>query len=107
MRSLRSAQTLAFRSLRSVRPLHGAVPPAAAAGARSCASLVPPPRLPPPSSRVVPPGVAGAVSFSLTFATLAAAEAKAKERPPTDLLPQNVVLYQYQACPFCNKVRDA
>jgi hypothetical protein len=20
-------------------------------------------------------------------------------------LPQNVVLYQYQACPFCNKVR--
>ncbi|KAF8780716.1 hypothetical protein HU200_001321 [Digitaria exilis] len=105
MRSLRSAQTLAFRSLRSVRPLHGAVPPAAAAGARSCASLVPPPRLPPPSSRVVPPGVAGAVSFSLTFATLAAAEAKAKERPPTDLLPQNVVLYQYQACPFCNKVR--
>nr|CAB3484199.1 unnamed protein product [Digitaria exilis] len=105
MRSLRSAQTLAFRSLSSVRPLHGAVPPAAA-GARSCASLVPPPRLPPPSSRIVPPGVAGAVSFSLTFATLAAAEAKAKERPPTDLLPQNVVLYQYQACPFCNKVRD-
>jgi len=45
------------------------------------------------------------VSFSLTFATVAAAEAKAKERPPTDLLPRNVVLYQYQACPFCNKVR--
>jgi hypothetical protein len=53
----------------------------------------------------VPTGVAGAVSFSLTFATVAAAEAKAKERPPTDLLPQSVVLYQYQACPFCNKVR--
>jgi hypothetical protein len=55
----------------------------------------------------VPTGVAGAVSFSLTFATVAAAEAnaKAKERPPPDLLPQSVVLYQYQACPFCNKVR--
>ena len=53
----------------------------------------------------MPAGVAGAVSFSLTFATVAAAEAKAKERPPTDLLPRNVVLYQYQACPFCNKVR--
>ena len=66
---------------------------------------MPPPRLPPPSPRAVPAGVAGAVSFSLTFATVAAAEAKAKERPPTDLLPQNVVLYQYQACPFCNKVR--
>ncbi|PUZ56144.1 hypothetical protein GQ55_5G272200 [Panicum hallii var. hallii] len=107
MRSLRAAQT--FRSLLSARPLHGAASPAAAAaaaGSRWCAPLVPPPRLPPPSPRVMPGGVAGAVSFSLTFATVAAAEAKAKERPPTDLLPQNVVLYQYQACPFCNKVRD-
>ncbi|XP_025819840.1 prostaglandin E synthase 2 isoform X3 [Panicum hallii] len=106
MRSLRAAQT--FRSLLSARPLHGAASPAAAAaaaGSRWCAPLVPPPRLPPPSPRVMPAGVAGAVSFSLTFATVAAAEAKAKERPPTDLLPQNVVLYQYQACPFCNKVR--
>jgi len=67
--------------------------------------MVPPPRLPPPSPRVMPAGIAGAVSFSLTFATVVAAEVKAKERPPTDLLPQNVVLYQYQACPFCNKVR--
>ncbi|CAL4956092.1 unnamed protein product [Urochloa decumbens] len=108
MRSLRPAQTLALRSLLSARALHGAASPAApaaAGGARGCAPLVPPPRLPPPSSRAVPSGVAGAVSFSLTFATVAAAEAKAKERPPTDLLPQNVVLYQYQACPFCNKVR--
>ncbi|RCV25971.1 hypothetical protein SEVIR_5G208800v4 [Setaria viridis] len=107
MRSLRAAQTLAFRSLLSARALHGAASPAAAAaaGARWSAPLVPPPRSPPPSSRAVPAGVAGAVSFSLTFATVAAAEAKAKERPPADLLPQNVVLYQYQACPFCNKVR--
>ncbi|WVZ84263.1 hypothetical protein U9M48_031314 [Paspalum notatum var. saurae] len=107
MRSLRAAQTLASRSLLSVRHLYGAASPAAAAaaGVRWCAPSVPPPRLPPPSSRVMPAGVAGAVSFSLTFATVAAAEAKAKERPPQDLLPQSVVLYQYQACPFCNKVR--
>jgi hypothetical protein len=36
---------------------------------------------------------------------VAAAEVQAKERLPADLLPHNVVLYQYQACPFCNKVR--
>jgi hypothetical protein len=36
---------------------------------------------------------------------VAAAEVQAKERLPADLLPRNVVLYQYQACPFCNKVR--
>ncbi|KAL6660330.1 hypothetical protein ACP70R_001876 [Stipagrostis hirtigluma subsp. patula] len=106
MRSLRAAQTLASRSLLlSARALHGAASPSAA-GARLCAPAAPPPpRSPAPPSRAAPAGVAGAVSFSLTFATLAAAEARAKERPPTDLLPQNVVLYQYQACPFCNKVR--
>ncbi|KAL6839804.1 hypothetical protein ACP4OV_030492 [Aristida adscensionis] len=106
MRSLRAAHELASRSrLLSARGLHGAASPAsAAAAARGCAPLAA--AAPPlPSSRAVPAGVAGAFSFSLTFATLAAAEAKAKERPPQDLLPQNVVLYQYQACPFCNKVR--
>ncbi|XP_051181316.1 uncharacterized protein [Lolium perenne] len=35
---------------------------------------------------------------------MAAAEVQAKERLPADLLPHNVVLYQYQACPFCNKM---
>ncbi|XP_066346796.1 uncharacterized protein [Miscanthus floridulus] len=108
MRSLRAAQTLVSRSLLSARHLNGAASPAtaaAAAGARWCATPVPVPRSPLPFSRVMPAGVAGAVSFSLTFATVAAAEAKAKERPQPDLLPQNVVLYQYQACPFCNKVR--
>ncbi|KQJ81969.1 prostaglandin E synthase 2 [Brachypodium distachyon] len=102
MRSLRAAHTLASRSLLlSARALHGTACPgaAAAAGGRWGA---PPPA---PSSRVVPAGIAGAVSFSLTFATVAAAEVQAKERLPVDLLPQNVVLYQYQACPFCNKVR--
>ncbi|XP_062184746.1 uncharacterized protein LOC133888490 [Phragmites australis] len=103
MRSLRAAQTLASRSLLlSVRALQGGASPAA--GVRLCAP-VPPPRSPSPSLRAVPAGVAGAVSFSLTFATVAAVEAKAKERPPPDLLSQTVVLYQYQACPFCNKVR--
>ncbi|KAK3145190.1 hypothetical protein QOZ80_4AG0325150 [Eleusine coracana subsp. coracana] len=105
MRSLRAAQILASRSLLlSVRALHSAAS-AAGAGARLCSQPVLPTRSPSPSSRAVPTGVAGVVSFSLTFASVAAAEAKAKERPPPDLLPQNVVLYQYQACPFCNKVR--
>lgn len=44
--------------------------------------------------------VAGAVSFSVL-----ASEACAKEPPPIDLLPKDVVLYQYEACPFCNKVK--
>ncbi|GJN12968.1 hypothetical protein PR202_ga31297 [Eleusine coracana subsp. coracana] len=106
MRSLRAAQILASRSLLlSVRALHSAAS-AAGAGARLCSQPVLPTRSPSPSSRAVPTGVAGVVSFSLTFASVAAAEAKAKERPPPDLLPQNVVLYQYQACPFCNKVRE-
>lgn len=105
MRSLRAAQSLASRSLLlSVRALHSAASPAGA-NARCCSLPVLPTRSPSPSSSAVPTGVAGVVSFSLTFASVAAAEAKAKERPPTDLLPQNVVLYQYQACPFCNKVR--
>lgn len=46
-------------------------------------------------------GVAGALSFSLAVAT--AAEAKAPPSP--DLMPKDVVLYQYEACPFCNKVK--
>ena len=42
---------------------------------------------------VMPAGVADAVPFTRTFATVAAVEAKAKERPQLDLLSQNVVLY--------------
>ncbi|KAG8052595.1 hypothetical protein GUJ93_ZPchr0001g29244 [Zizania palustris] len=105
MRTIRTAQTLASRSLLlSSRALHGvASSVVAAAGGRLGSLPLPPP--PASSSRSMPVGIAGAVSFSLTFATMAAAEAKAKERPPLDLLPQDVVLYQYEACPFCNKVR--
>ncbi|KAM0853512.1 hypothetical protein ACQ4PT_051011 [Festuca glaucescens] len=107
MRSLRAAQSLASRSLLlSARALHGATAsPAAAAGGSRWGNPLPPSPAPTPSSRALQGGVAGAVSFSLTFATVAAAEVQAKERLPADLLPQNVVLYQYQACPFCNKVR--
>jgi microsomal prostaglandin-E synthase 2 len=108
MRSLRAAQTLASRSLLlSARALHGAAasPAATAAGGSRWGNNPPPPAPAPSSSRALQGGIAGAVSFSLTFATVAAAEVQAKERLPADLLPQNVVLYQYQACPFCNKVR--
>uniref|UniRef100_A0A0E0KNC2 Prostaglandin E synthase 2 n=1 Tax=Oryza punctata TaxID=4537 RepID=A0A0E0KNC2_ORYPU len=108
MRSIRGAQALASRSLLlSSRALHGAAASTAAAaagGGRLGVQPSPPSQASSSSSsRAMPAGIAGAVSFSLTFATMAAAEAK--ERPPMDLLPQNVVLYQYQACPFCNKVR--
>uniref|UniRef100_A0ACD5VI08 Uncharacterized protein n=1 Tax=Avena sativa TaxID=4498 RepID=A0ACD5VI08_AVESA len=98
MRSLRTAQILASRSL--------------LLSARSTTPRPPPLRWPlgkelplVPSSRALQRWIAGAVSFSLTFTMAAAAEVRAKERLPTDLLPQNVMLYQYQAFPFCNKVR--
>lgn len=48
-------------------------------------------------------GIAGALSLSL-FSTAAVAEAKSQPLRG-DLLPKEVVLYQYEACPFCNKVR--
>ncbi|KAI4326278.1 hypothetical protein MLD38_031607 [Melastoma candidum] len=32
-------------------------------------------------------------------------QALAKEPPPAGLVPKDVVLYQYEACPFCNKVK--
>ncbi|KAK7314645.1 hypothetical protein VNO77_33172 [Canavalia gladiata] len=37
--------------------------------------------------------------------TLISQEVLAKEPPPPELLPHDVVLYQYEACPFCNKVK--
>ncbi|KAG0474881.1 hypothetical protein HPP92_014567 [Vanilla planifolia] len=53
------------------------------------------------SSTSVKVGLAGALSFSLAMSTAVVA----KERPPPELLPKEVVLYQYEACPFCNKVK--
>ncbi|KAJ6818887.1 uncharacterized protein M6B38_404140 [Iris pallida] len=69
-------------------------------GQHRCRWLSPPPPL--VGSRSVSLGVAGAVSFSVTFASAAA---EAKEVPKPDLIPRDVVLYQYEACPFCNKVK--
>ncbi|XP_039138522.1 prostaglandin E synthase 2 [Dioscorea cayenensis subsp. rotundata] len=61
--------------------------------------------LPAPSdliaSKPVSLGLAGALSFSLTLMT----RAEAKEPPAAELVPKDVVLYQYEACPFCNKVK--
>lgn len=52
-------------------------------------------------ARVLSLGVAGA----LISAAAAAQEVHAKEPPPPELVPKDVVLYQYEACPFCNKVK--
>lgn len=46
-------------------------------------------------------GVAGALIASVSVSE----EALAKEPPPSHALPNDVVLYQYEACPFCNKVK--
>ncbi|KAI5083904.1 hypothetical protein GOP47_0000073 [Adiantum capillus-veneris] len=46
---------------------------------------------------------AGALSIS--FAASSYTVAAAKELPRADLIPKEVILYQYEACPFCNKVR--
>ncbi|KAL3688892.1 hypothetical protein R1sor_015201 [Riccia sorocarpa] len=46
---------------------------------------------------------AGAFSASVALSSIPAA--LAKERVIADRLPKEVVLYQYEACPFCNKVK--
>lgn len=46
---------------------------------------------------------AGAISFS--FAASSFTTAIAKERPSSEFIPKDLVLYQYEACPFCNKVK--
>ena len=51
-------------------------------------------------ARVLSLGVAGAL-----ISVAAAQEVHAKEPPPPELVPKDVVLYQYEACPFCNKVK--
>ncbi|KAJ8772670.1 hypothetical protein K2173_027847 [Erythroxylum novogranatense] len=60
--------------------------------------------------RVSRPSVArdvftGTMFFSVASSSLEQ-EAHAKELPPAgNFLPKDVVLYQYEACPFCNKVK--
>ncbi|KAK3228290.1 hypothetical protein Dsin_008152 [Dipteronia sinensis] len=49
--------------------------------------------------------VAGALASIAAFASLSYQEVHAKEPLPADLVPKEVVLYQYEACPFCNKVK--
>ena len=44
-------------------------------------------------------GVAGTMRFSSVAAASLAPDAQSK------FLPKDVVLYQYEACPFCNKVK--
>lgn len=48
--------------------------------------------------------VTGAVLFSAAASSLAE-EVHAKEPLPPPVCPKEVVLYQYEACPFCNKVK--
>lgn len=50
-------------------------------------------------------GVTGTMFFSVAASSLAQ-EAQAKEASRVEnLMPKDVVLYQYEACPFCNKVK--
>ncbi|ONI09347.1 hypothetical protein PRUPE_5G233700 [Prunus persica] len=49
-------------------------------------------------------GVAGTLA-SVAVASSLTQEVYAKEPPPAELVPKDVVLYQYEACPFCNKVK--
>lgn len=56
------------------------------------------------SCRKLAIGVAGTLA-SVAIATSLTQEVYAKEPPPAELVPKEVVLYQYEACPFCNKVK--
>ncbi|PHU21004.1 hypothetical protein BC332_12155 [Capsicum chinense] len=48
--------------------------------------------------------VAGTMLFSVAATTLTE-EVHAKVAVPPELRPKDLVLYQYEACPFCNKVK--
>ncbi|KAI4351030.1 hypothetical protein L6164_005419 [Bauhinia variegata] len=49
-------------------------------------------------------GAAGAL-IGVVAATSLSQEVYAKESVPPEAVPKDVVLYQYEACPFCNKVK--
>ena len=59
---------------------------------------------PPTDSSIGSLIAAGAISISFAASTYSSVAA-AKEMPRADLIPKEVVLYQYEACPFCNKVK--
>ena len=52
------------------------------------------------SAQAVSLGLASVVASVATVASV-----YAKESPPAEVMPNDVVLYQYEACPFCNKVK--
>ncbi|KAL3372266.1 hypothetical protein AABB24_008689 [Solanum stoloniferum] len=56
------------------------------------------------SARTAAHAVAGTMLFSVAATTLTE-EVHAKEAVPPELRPKDLVLYQYEACPFCNKVK--
>lgn len=56
------------------------------------------------SARTAAHAVAGTMFFSVAATTLTE-EVHAKEAVPPELRPKDLVLYQYEACPFCNKVK--
>ncbi|KAI3460417.1 hypothetical protein Pfo_017080 [Paulownia fortunei] len=56
------------------------------------------------SSRAAARAVAGTMLFSVA-ATTVVEEVHAKEPVQSKFRPKEVVLYQYEACPFCNKVK--
>ncbi|KAL8514769.1 hypothetical protein ACS0TY_013739 [Phlomoides rotata] len=48
--------------------------------------------------------ITGTMLFSVAAAALVE-EVRAKEPVQSELMPQDVVIYQFEACPFCNKVK--
>ncbi|GKV23259.1 hypothetical protein SLEP1_g33010 [Rubroshorea leprosula] len=56
------------------------------------------------SARGVCLGLAGALASVATAASLSQS-VYAKEPLPSEVVPKDVILYQYEACPFCNKVK--
>lgn len=66
------------------------------------------PSMSPPSSKWLTPSiaVAGGIVAGAGVATYFEEQVYAKEMPLSpEKMPKEVVLYQYEACPFCNKVK--
>ncbi|KAL6181427.1 hypothetical protein ACLB2K_048082 [Fragaria x ananassa] len=115
---MRRASTLASFPIlsRSIATLHGGATATSASAshrllqvalyttAGSAASHVRRPWSESFSGRKLAFGVAGTLAC-VAVATSLAQEVHAKEPPPAELVPKEVVLYQYEACPFCNKVK--
>ncbi|KAI6683512.1 hypothetical protein NL676_029425 [Syzygium grande] len=57
------------------------------------------------SPRAASLGIAGALFATSAASAALSGEVLAKEPPSPEVVPKEVVLYQYEACPFCNKVK--